>query len=63
MINEGQNLIIVMPESGGIEVWGSLTDVCKNHPEYSYYTMRNKKFPFTYKKAYFYKVKYKEVNF
>jgi hypothetical protein len=55
--------IIILQKGDEIEVWGSLTEICKNHSEFSYYTLRNKKFPFTYKGVKFYKITYRERKF
>ena len=55
--------VIVLTKGDEVEVWGTMVDVCKAHPEFSYYTLRNKKFPFTYKGVKFRKVVYREANF
>lgn len=45
------------------EAWGSLTGLCDKHPEFSYYYLKGKKFPFEYKGVKFTKVKYRTKNF
>lgn len=55
--------VIILISGDDVECWGSLTEACKNHPEFSYSTLKAKKFPFTYKGVTFKKVFYREKNF
>lgn len=53
-----KNVIIL--EKGGVqEVWGALTDICDAHGEIKFATVREKKYPFTYKGFIFSKIPYK----
>ncbi len=50
---------IILHKEGLHEVWGSLTDICDNHEEIKYPTIKGRKFPFKYKGYDFIKVPYK----
>ncbi len=54
--------IIILRFNDNYEAWGSLTELCENHPNFSYSTLKGKKFPFKYKGFYFIKVKYRHSN-
>lgn len=51
--------IILVDYCGVKELWGSLKGFCDEHDWASYYTLRNKEFPFRYKGVDFDKVLYK----
>lgn len=57
-MKQGQNVIVIWSEDA-LEVWGTITDLAEAHPDFSYSTLKSKKFPFTYKGWRFVKVKYK----
>lgn len=42
------------------EAWGSLTDLCKHHKEFSYSYLKRLKFPYVYKGFMFVKVPYRK---
>lgn len=42
-----------------VEVWGSLTAACRNHPEFVYDYAKKLKYPFNYKGLKFKRVSYK----
>jgi len=50
--------VIVIQKGMALEVWGALTSICEAHEEFSYSTLSDKKFPFTYKGWDFSKVPY-----
>ena len=54
-------IVLVREDKREVEVWGSLKGLCKEHPTFSYYTLRNKKFPFKYKGIRFFRVNFKET--
>lgn len=51
--------VIVITKGEKTESWGSLTELCKNHKEFSYNYLKRQKFPFTYKGYEFKKVPYR----
>ena len=56
---------IVITKGKVTETWGALTELCKAHTSsnyhenFSYQTLKDKKFPFTYKGWRFVKVKFR----
>jgi len=54
-----RNNIIVLTKGLQVETWGSITEICDVHKNFSYLTLRTKKFPFTYKGVHFQKVPYR----
>jgi hypothetical protein len=50
--------VIVLTKEGKKEAWGSLTQACKEHPEFQYPTIKSKKYPFEHKGFKFEKLKY-----
>ena len=63
-----QNIIILQNTGTKIwvdktpEAWGSLTDLCRHHPEFSYEYIKKFKFPFEYKGYAFYKVPFRQTQ-
>ena len=57
-MKQWQNVIVIQ-KGDKIELWGSLIELCKAHDEFSYYTIRYKDFPFTYKGWDFNKLQYR----
>lgn len=51
--------IIVLTKDGKTEAWGSLTEICKNHKDFRYFSVKSKKFPFNYKGWLFTKVPFR----
>jgi hypothetical protein len=63
-MSDRENIIVIIdPNTGKIETWGSLTEICKpiNHPELKYNYLKRLKFPFTYKGLKFTKSPFKTV--
>ena len=50
--------VIVIQKDGEIQVWGSLTRICKHHLEFRYGYVKHKSYPFIYKGWKFIKTKY-----
>ena len=50
--------VIVMQKDDEVEVWGSITRICKHHKDFKYGYVKHLKFPFEYKGWRFIKVKY-----
>ena len=50
----------VIAEPEVMEHWGSLTELCANHPNFPYHSLKDKKFPFEFKGFRFLKKPYKE---
>lgn len=55
----GRENVIILTKDGVAECWGSITEICRNHPELKYGYVKGLKFPFTYKGFEFKKVKFK----
>ena len=53
--------VITLTKGSQIEVWGSLTEICRIKG-YSYYYLRNKKYPFEYRGVKFDKIEYRKEN-
>lgn len=51
--------IIILRKGETIETWGTLTEICEVHPEFSYHYLKGKKFPFEYKGWSFIKVNHR----
>jgi len=45
-----------------MEIWGSLTEICREHPDIDYRAISRKKFPFDHQGLRFVKLGYKELN-
>jgi len=54
--------IIVLVNGEQVEAWGSLTELCKNHSEFSYHYLKARKMPFEYKGWNFYKVPFRKAS-
>lgn len=52
--------IIVLLNGDIVEAWGSLTEICTHHPEFSYHYLKRQKYPFSYKGWRFEKVKFRQ---
>ena len=50
--------VIILQFEDKIEAWGSLTKLCKAHPELSYNYLKSKNYPFKSKGFSFKKIKY-----
>ena len=57
-MKNNQNVIILIKDDI-VEVWGRITEIAEAHSDFSYSTLKSKKFPFNYKGWRFYKVRYK----
>lgn len=51
--------VIVITKDESVDVYGTLTAVCRDYKQFSYHCLKSKKFPFTYKGMRFYKNKIK----
>ncbi len=56
-----RNNIIILVSGDKYEAWGSLTEVCQFHPEFSYDYIKKLKFPFEYKEWKFLKVPFRTL--
>lgn len=54
--------IIILQFGDQFETWGSLTELCKNHPDIKYHHVYALKFPFTYNGYKFVKTPYRETT-
>ena len=52
--------VIVLSKGNHKESYGSLTELCSDYPNFSYYYLKSKKFPFEYKGFLFEKLKYNQ---
>lgn len=60
-MQKGQN-VIFMTKGENVQVWGRITELAEANPDFSYHSLKSRKFPFTYKKWIFRKVKYRTAN-
>jgi len=54
--------VIILSGEGRRETWGSLTMLCKHHPDFSYHFLKAKKYPFEYKGWLFEKLPYNKKS-
>ncbi len=54
-------IILINKDLDLMEAWGSLTEICKMHKEFSYNYLKKKKFPFEYKEWEFKKVPFRTL--
>lgn len=53
--------VLILSKGQDKEAWGALTKVCQAHLDFSYATLKGKKFPFFYKGWLFEKVPYSKA--
>jgi hypothetical protein len=59
--NQRKN-IIVLTRGDEIETWGSLAELCRYHPDFSYYYLKRQEYPFNYKGVLFRRVPFRQQN-
>jgi len=53
--------VIVLTKENQLQVWGTITQCCKENEDFSYWTLSARKFPFDYKGWKFRKVFYNSI--
>jgi hypothetical protein len=61
-MNQKNIIILINSEKEEFETWGSLTELADNHSDIIHSSIKNKKYPFTYKGYDFIRVPWREKN-
>lgn len=55
--------VIILEKDGNKEVWGSISEICREKEDIIYSSIKAKKFPFTYKGYTFIKLPFRKKLF
>lgn len=58
----GLKNVIILHKNGQLEAWGNLRELCDAHENFSYASLRARKYPFVYKGYDFIRLPYRMRN-